>query len=330
MDAVLYAHVPSLRIDQAELPFAGGRLASLSFDEWLALDSEFEYADGKYERARPVFWIRELAIDGEPTADALQRATSAAIWPVHTAFLLDVRSPLIPTPILSCCYVAIPAPPGISQAVGRLVARLIGPMEREFIVYGSPLTFEYGAPDLAHVEKMCRLIESSGIRNAGGDILAGIEVLEETARPDSWYGGDRVMCRLHGFVRCMAATESLLLRPEEEGGGGETTQTFGRHAAALFAFRGGDRDRATKHFADLYRFRSELMHGRSMPDQDDPATGAMLREGRQLLRNVVYAALLLHRAMPLPSPLWRMLDECWGDAARQAALADALRRGVLP
>jgi hypothetical protein len=328
MTAVLYAHIPCLQIDRAEVPFAGGRLAKLPIDDWIALESEFEYADRKYARADPVFWIRDLVLDGELTQEEESREVYDAVWPAHTAFLLDARAPLIPTPTLSCSYVTIPAPPELSDIIGRTVKRLIGPMEREFIVYGSPLTYEYSAEDLASVEHLYRFIESSGVRGWSDDIIAGIEVLEETARPDSWYRGDMVFCQLHGFVRCMAATESILLPPEEEGGNGETTQTFGRHAAALLAPFLEDRDRAAKYFADLYRFRSELLHGRSIPDQKEPSVAARLRVGRQLLRNVACAALTLRNAMPDAVPLGLLLKESWDDPDRQSTLSAILKKGM--
>ena len=60
MTATLYAHIPSLQIDENEVAFGGGRLVKLRFDEWIALESEFDYADRKYARADPVFWIRDF------------------------------------------------------------------------------------------------------------------------------------------------------------------------------------------------------------------------------------------------------------------------------
>lgn len=328
MTAILYAHIPGLQIDIAEVPFAGGRLARLPFNDWIALESEFEYADRKYAKSEPVFLIRELVVDGELTQEELSGAVYDAVWPTHTAFLLDKRAPLIPTPTLSCCYVARPTPPELMVTVAPVVTRLIGPMEREFIVYGSPLTYEYTGEDLASVEDLYRLIEASGVRDWSDDVTAGIEVLEETARPDSWYGGDMVVCQLHCFVRCMAATESILLPPEKEDGNGETTQTFGRHAAALLAPFLEDRDRAAKYFADLYRFRSELIHGRSIPDQEDPSVVARLGEGRQLLRSVIYAALTLRNAILDAAPLARPLKESWDDLDRQSTLTAILKNGM--
>jgi len=88
-----------------------------------------------------------------------------------------------------------------------------------------------------------------------------------------------------------------------------------------------DRDRAAKYYADLYRFRSELMHGRSIPDQKDPSVRARLREGRQLLRIVVYAALTLRNAMPDAAPLGSLLKKSWNDPDRLSTLAAILKKG---
>lgn len=311
-------------MDVAEAPFAGGQLKKVPFDEWMALESEFEYTDRKYAEADPVFWIRNLPVEDEATQEEVAQAAYKAVWPAHTAFLLDKRVPLIPTPALSCCYVVTPVSPEFSDTVSNPVIRLIGPMEREFIVWGSPLTYDYTARDLAPVDEHCRFIESSGVRDWKDGVRAAIDVLEETARPDSWYQGDMVFSELHGFVRCMAAAESLLLSLKD-GADGEKTQTFGRHAAALLNLSREDRDRAAKHFADLYRLRSELMHGRSIPDETDASVAARLGEGRQLLRNVVCAALILRSAMPKAPSLALLLRESWVDPERERMLAGILK-----
>jgi len=327
MAAILYVHIPGLKLVEAEVPFAGGRLIQLPFEEWISLESEFEYTSTKYAESAPVFWISELNTNGDLAQEEMFRVASAAVWPVHTAFLLDSRAPLLPTPMLSCCYAAIPPPPEISSIVERAIVRLIGPLEREFIVYGSPLTYQYTTEELTWVESLYRFIEFNGIANLSDDVQAGIDVLEETARPDSWYGGDKTLCRLHGFVRCIAACESILLQPDTEGKN-EITQSFGKHAAALLLPGEETQEQTAKHFADLYRFRSELMHGRSIPDQKDPAIKAKLQEGRYLLRNVVSNALLVRTSIPDGPPIWQQLKECVNDPGRQNILAKILKEGI--
>lgn len=325
MMATLYAHLPGLQLDEPVLPFAGGRLARVPFDEWIALESEFHYADRRYAGSEPVFWISEVMVEPEFTEPMLSHLAADAIWPVHTAFLLDARAPLLPTPTLSCVYLVMP----VASADGeRAIARFMGPMEREFLVYGSPLRYTYDAGSLAAVEARYRLLRTSRVQQRGGDALAGIEVLEETARPDSWYRGDQELSRIHGFVRCMAATESLLLPPEDERVDGEITQTFGRHAAMLLGASPSGRDEASAYFASLYRFRSDLMHGRSVPDEADPAIRAQLSVGRQLLCHAVCAALLADRERPDRAPLWQELRDAWAVPDHPHAITSTLARGL--
>jgi hypothetical protein len=78
----------------------------------------------------------------------------------------------------------------------------------------------------------------------------------------------------------------------------------------------------------MYRFRSELTHGRSISNQNDPSVVARLREGRLLLRNVTYAALILRNAMPDAAPLPLLLRQSWNDPDRQSTLATILKKGM--
>lgn len=321
MATTLYAHLPGLKLGEGDAPFAGGLLTRLPFAEWVSLESEYQWADSRYERAQPTFWIRELESDASV---AIQEAVSAALWPVHTAFLLDHQAPLLANPLLSSCYVRKDPPPEYSGVVRFSVMRQIGPMERELIVYGDPLTYTYGAADLAAVERRLQFVEVNHLRDLNDDIGAGIQVLEETARPDSWYGGDQVICRLHGFVRCMAACESLLLPPIDEGEKVEITQTFGRNAAALFTASAEQKERAEKQFVELYRLRTQLIHGRASPVGADVETIEKLTQGRRLLRNIIIAALLLRMRDSDRAPVWQLLQQCWNDPERHARLAQTM------
>jgi hypothetical protein len=324
MAPTLYAHLPGLKLREGDAPFAGGLLRRLPFDEWVSLESEYQWADSKYERARPTFWIRELASDVSEASEAIKDAVSTALWPVHAAFLLDHQAPLLPNPLLSSCYVCTDPPPEYSDIVRSSVLRQIGPMERELIVYGDPLTYTYGAADLAGVERRLQFVEANHLRDLNDDIGAGIRVLEETARPDSWYGGDQVICQLHGFVRCMAACESLLLAQIDEGEKVEITQTFGRNAAVLFTASAEQKERAEKQFVELYRLRTQLIHGRASAVGADAETIKKLTQGRRLLRNIIMAALLLRVRDCDRAPLWQLLQQCWNDPERHARLAQTM------
>jgi hypothetical protein len=324
MTATLYAHLPGLRLESPSVPFADGQLIQLSFDDWMALESEFEYSADRYGKSAPVFWVGEL--DGDPASSAgnWSARVQDRLWPVHTALLLDIRAPLVPTPMLSCCYVRLP---GVSAVVESATARLIGPMEREFIVYGSPLTHSYDAAALAAVEPWCRFLQTRDAATLDPEAVAGIGILEETARPDSWYRGDQELSRRHGFIRCMVAVEQLLLPPEDERNAGELTQTFGQHAAMLFGASRSDRDQTAGYFSSLYRLRTELIHGRAAFDENADDVVLRFHSGRQLLGHAVKAALLTPDANPARQPLWGRLRANWADPEHAAVMNPLLEPG---
>lgn len=320
----LYAHLPSVKMEPDERPFAGGRLVRLPFEEWEALDSDFELSDAKYRKSDPVFWVGELddGLGRDPAA--LTAAAHRLLWDVHTSFLLERSAPLLPAPILSCLYFTRPQD---VDDFGGAPLQLIGPLEREFIVYGSPLPHLFEADQLDDVDALYRYIESTAVQELRGTVRAAIDLLEETARPDSWYGGDPVVGRAHSFVRCMAAAERLLLPPEHDFDQGEITKTFGRHAGALLGALFDDRDGTSEHAAGLYRLRSELLHGRKMPDPQDKELIERFAEGRRLLSNAVYSALMLREHVSSSAPLWRWLAACWDDPEQQQKLVAVLNAG---
>jgi hypothetical protein len=112
-------------------------------------------------------------------------------------------------------------------------------MEREFVGYGSPLTYAYGAEGLAAVVTLHDLLVKTGARE--------------------W--------------------EVVLLAHTVE-----------------------SKEQVVKHFADLYRFRSELMHGRSLPDPGDPAVAEKLGQGRLFLRCVPRPPMAIDRGVRGGSP----------------------------
>lgn len=308
MDALLQAHFPGLQLDEPEWPLAGGLLRALPFAEWHAVDGTFADAQRQYERSQPVFWCIRFEFDEAEVATQLPLRVNELLWPVHTAFLLDEWVPLLPTPALSCSYVSL-----LSAESGHLpVLRLIGPLEREFIVFGSPLSYRYDGEHLADVDARATgfttALTSVGTRLQDNELAAALNVLEETSRPDSWYYGDARIWPLHGFVRCMAAAESLLLPPESERQPGEITQSFARRAAALLSTSCTVDEDMEKRCAELYRFRSSLVHGRDLPAENDRHVREQLDAGRKLLRSIICAALDAQDAVAPYQPLSMQLE----------------------
>lgn len=323
MQFLLHAHMPGLLIKDT-LPLAGGSLQRLSFSQWADLESEYEDSDSPYEESAPVFWSRELTIDGELSPDTLADVIYEATWYVHTALLLSDDAPLLPSPSLSCRYAVLSFPQEGRPEPAQLVHRLIGPLERESVVYGSRLTYPFGAEAVHAADRRHSLLLANGAEDWTNEIRAGIDVLEETARPDSWYVDSMELDHMHGFVRSIAAAESILLTDAELGEADTATAAFGQRAAALLLAKSSDRAKGARFYSALYSHRTRLMHGRTM---SDPESGEVLAHGRNMLRAVVWSALVL-RSMGAPSqPLGQTLAQAWADPSTQAALDALLGRG---
>ncbi|MDX2464156.1 MAG: hypothetical protein QNK31_06565 [Porticoccus sp.] len=311
MSITLYTHLPGVRLEENNIPFANGHLTKLPFDEWFALESKFKYTETKYKKSAPVFWIKVLATDDKTGLNELIDTTSEETEQLHTAFLLEPRTPLLPTPSLSSSYITIPSSPDISDVVKGSTQRLIGPMEREYIVFGSPLQYLYSAPELKLVEDIYNLIRATNVLHLTEELTAGISVLEETARPDSWYEGDQQISLLSGFVQCIAACENILLPPKEQIPPGKKTETFGQQAASLTNITPSENEKSAKKYSDLYRLRSSLMHGLPASSQHSNKMDSSLHEGRVLLRYSILASLELRNSVPDAPPLWSLLKEKW-------------------
>jgi hypothetical protein len=88
------------------------------------------------------------------------------------------------------------------------------------------------------------------------------------------------------------------------------------------------RDEAAAYFASLYRFRTDLMHGRSVPDETDPAIRAQVGVGRQLLCHAICAALLARQEQPGRAPLWKELRDAWAAPDVVHDITSILARGL--
>ncbi len=324
----LYAHLPGVRMEPDEHPFAGGRLMRLPFEVWRALDLGFDVeltlSDAKYRKSDPVFWVNELDHDIGRDRETLMAAAYPALRDVHLAFLLDRSAPLLPAPTLSCLYFEFVETSALDDGEHGGVLPCIGPMGRELVVHGSPLSLTFEEDRLDDVDALHGYIESTAVRDVRGTVRAAIDVLAETAQPDSWHGGDPFVSRALCFARCIAAAERLLLPPEHDFERGDIAKMFGRHAGALLGALFDDRDGTSEHADGLYRLRSELLQGRKVPSTPDNELNERFAEGRRLLRSAIYSALTLRGHVSDSAPLWRWLAACWEDPAQQEKLIAVL------
>ena len=149
-------HLPSIVLEGNEsFPLGYGRVETLSFEQWQQIDNAFCFADSEFCRVHPSFWIGEINID-RITQDSISGAATEVLHRVHSAFLLELRLPWIPSPVLSVMYCQVPLD---DDTLNSYWMRCIGPMEREWVVYGSDVTVLYDAAAISQIDHLFKWME---------------------------------------------------------------------------------------------------------------------------------------------------------------------------
>lgn len=295
MHFLLNVHLPGVDAEVDAFTIGNGQVEHLSFAEWCHLDPAFPDVEVKYRKTRPTFWSGLVAADGNLDQEQCLDMARHYCWTLHRAFLLQSRQPL-PTPELSVIYVSVYADADFSRPLG--VLRLIGSAEREWVVFGGPISVPYDATALADVERVYRAMSRFDPDRAFDGVNAGLATLERLARPENWWGGDDLVHRGSDFTHCLAACEGLLLG-RDKAGDDSITDAFGRQAAVAASLAHlvahEDFSELAKYFSSFYRLRSRLFHGRiRMRDLDDAAQ-EQLPQARSLLCVCITVAVALER-----------------------------------
>jgi len=309
-------HLPGVVIEgEGSFPLGSGRVEALSFDQWQRIDNAFYFASAKFTRSRPVFWVGNVNLETVTQENILKEASTIR-YKVHSAFLLEPRLPWIPTPVLSVTYCRVPTN---EQVVKSMWLRQIGPMEREWVVYGSDVNVYYDATTLSQVDQLFTWLEKFYPLSYYKSAFVGLSVLERTARPDSWWG-DSYKHSINDFVHCVAACEDLMLQPNTK----NLTDTFGRHAAALTSSTHSKVKQLAKPWSQVYHLRTKLMHGRIGLDALDDNDKKLLSMARNLLREIIIAVLSLQLCHDDEDSLPSLLAQAFVDPVAHATLHQRL------
>lgn len=324
MHYLLNVHLPGVDAEVDAFAIGNGLVEHLSFAEWCHLDPAFPDVEVKYRKTRPTFWSGLVAVDGNLDQEQCLDMARHYCWTLHRAFLLQSRQPL-PTPELSVIYVSVSADADFSGPVG--VLRHIGPAEREWVVFGGPISVPYDATALADVERVYCAMSRFDPDRAFDGVNAGLATLERLARPENWWGGDDFVHRASDFVHCLAACEAILLG-RDKAGDDAITDAFGRQAAVAASLAQSvaheDFSDLAKYLSSLYRLRSKLFHGRiRMCDLDEEAR-SQLPQARNLLCVCITVAVALESEARPRDALPALLARAYADPEVYAALLAAM------
>jgi hypothetical protein len=242
---------------------------------------------------------------------------------VHRAFLLHPAAPVLPSPSMSVTYLQVESP-SVPGAV--LSKRMIGPCEREWIVFGSAITYRFDDRQLAAVRWGYDALEGFDPTRAFPGVEAGLRVLEVTTRPEFW-SDRRPLKRISEFVHCIAAVEHILLPARKDATAEiKLTPTFGEYAAVFTKPSRDQLQEDAKKFSDLYRLRTRLLHGElgvtDLKEEDWEA----LDMGRRLLRDVIVRAVVLGRTRSGDEELPPLLAQAYKNAAAHEILHQRFAR----
>lgn len=305
-----YVHLPGVALGETvEVPIGLGRLVRLSFSDWTELDDAFSWNERQYERSQPVFYAGEADLPDDQSAAVIQVVAWAQN--LHRAFLLAPGTPLLPSPQLSVTYLRWVFPD--DSPVQSAWLRSIGPLEREWIVFGNKIQVTFDNEQIAAVQQNYDLLATYDPERSFPGVEAGFHALELTTRPECWWDGGR-SDQINSFVHCLTAIEHILLPPLAEAPSGmKLTPTFGRHAAVITdPSREGLAER-TRFFSDLYRLRSRLVHGEiGIAELDEEELGR-LDLGRRLLGHVILRATILKPTIGERESLPTLLGRAYED-----------------
>jgi hypothetical protein len=318
-----YAHLPGVALEGSDgFPIGLGRLEHLSFSDWSRLDDAFPGNDQDYERSRPVFYTGEADLPDDWDWNLILEQVSGWVYQLYLAFLLSPETPLLPAPQMSVIYVRVElSDDATAQA---LVSSIIGPFEREWIVFGSRISVRFDNTRLSAVQGAYDLLVASDLGSAFSGVEAGLHTLALTAHPEFWWE-DRGLNWVNGFVHCIAALEHILLPPKDEAPTGmRLTPTFGRHAAVFTSPSRDDLHERTRTFSQLYRLRSRLIHGEiGIAGLSDKEWG-QLSLGRRLLCGVILQAIALGQTASGGGSLPMLLAQAYENADAHQSLFDRL------
>jgi hypothetical protein len=315
IEVVLAAHIPLLRIEAESVPFTGGDLWRMPFEQFNALTvGAFEDHRAPYEEVAPVFYrivarpklSNLVPIPTEQTGNhrlqmkapsnrwsiahaaglgVIDWFQTVAVTPAWHALLLQLPNAALPPPRWSLSFAV--ADPGFGFSQGKQVAQVAsiqGDADIEYLITSGFQTTTLDAKALQEASDWTeRLSEGSSIDSA---LWPALHTLAECASP--------VLKPSDRAVLATAALESLLL-PDVRNG---QARTLAKRTAALLNRDAKERAERESEVRALYEARSSTLHGETpaVPERVSADTA----RGPALLATVICALDALHTSLDVP------------------------------
>jgi len=302
-----YIHLPAVQLEELEqFKLCDGILTHMPFDFWYRLDSTFFYAAKHYERTRPVFYYMQVDCH-EDEADRWLQCFQITLRDLHLSLLLQPGHYLLPHPLQSCRYYL---------RDGQPLRPLVGPMNREWIIYGNPWSYYYDSAQLQLVAQVFDFLSDFSDLHQFPDLVSAIAVLQETTAVEYAFeqrrGPDESdLDYRSGFIRCMALLEDILFpKDRSQRFGLSLTKAFGTYLALLVNLDLSQFTVVAERLSYLYKVRSQLVHGELNEDAviESKATDFMF--GRQMMSRAIQGMMRLYKSGYSREPLKEILSAC--------------------
>ncbi|MDJ0869491.1 MAG: hypothetical protein QNK03_25535 [Myxococcota bacterium] len=319
---IFLAHLPLLRMEQEEVPFAGGWLWRVPFETYdsLSLGAFSDHRRG-YEETAPVFFrfdaefdLPELSEGVEEAGGAIELKTRSDNWAslcalgfpsaydfhqglvdrAWVSLVLAAPAAALPSPRLSVTFVHCP-----SEACFELsdrsfqTLRVQGDADQEYLFLpeaaGPPLSSE----TIEHASGLAATMDATA---DDPDVAGAIGSLVTATAP--------VLSPAEQLTLCVVALESLLL-PEIRSGLG---RTFATRLGALLATSPEHLETLKRGARRLYDARSASLHGAPRSSARNAADAARRAHAQQLLGASICGMARRLRSEPSLDALRSQLD----------------------
>jgi hypothetical protein len=302
-----YIHIPCLTIREETSYVIREELIirNLTPEEYLKMDKnkEFYVPNKNFKQTRPVILV--ITYNGPQNEEnIIDEFFERRLESIYHALL--ITGLIIPNPKLSVSYFVYDTSiedielerKKISDNSNKIIKTTLGPVEREWIMKGSPFSYPY--EDIHdYVINIFNQIDQIQRNYFTEEIHELLDVLTFTTLPEYWSDGGNDYNYMNAFVKQITVLENILFpsrKTQDENYCKKAyDESLGRYGLVnFFAFNLGliaadSWDKKNVHFShykEIYQLRSKIIHGEIGFNRNDELITKTAR-GRNLIGNVI-------------------------------------------
>lgn len=298
----VFVHIPDTRLSKGvEIPYAGGVLRVLKYEEWAEIDREIsEKRQRSFESMEPSFYVRlnaatyeeRVSDDGNPSDAASIYATmeaKQARWDAVAVPALEAGIEAANELWLALTLMSSAPTRSIEESIsyvsdGKNTSRTVGRLERRAILDNRPELF-LSKNDVEKIASILAMVTSAKPATRLGEFAQALATLGSTALPD--------FEPIDGLMHSAIALEAILLSDVTSG----VTAAFVERGAGLLASEPSEIAPLRAMLQTIYTLRSDALHGRDSAQAPQAGAQALVlwRWTRRALARAMIRILYVSR-----------------------------------